>query len=188
MSQSQHRTLPTLRRRLHTPGPAPSHLRPHPQPECRRTTMRPPPQTTYPSERGSSLVEMAFMLPFLLLLLIGAADFGRGYYLAMEVSDAAHAGALYGSQNPTDITGMQNAAKANAPDVPSGLTATAVWGCECSDGSGAVASCSSTPTCSSNVIDYVQVTTRYTYNPLLPYPGLPSTFALQGVSKMRGSQ
>jgi Flp pilus assembly protein TadG len=140
------------------------------------------------SERGSSVLELAFMLPFLLFLLIAAADFGRAYYLMIEVADAAHTGALYGTQNPTDTTGMQNAAKGNAGNIPSGLTATATYGCECSDGTSAVASCTSTPSCTVNAVNYVQVITSYTYSPLLPYPGAPSSLTLQGKSRMRASQ
>ena len=84
------------------------------------------------SEAGSSLVEVAVFLPVLLLLLIGVVLFGRAYYLANEVAGAAHAGAAYGAQNPTDTTGMQNAAKLAAPDV-SGLSVTSLRGCECWD-------------------------------------------------------
>ena len=55
-------------------------------------------------EEGSSLVEVALVLPMMLLLLVGSVDFGRGYYAAMEVSSAANAGACYGVQEPTDTT------------------------------------------------------------------------------------
>src|SRR6204780_351383 len=104
-------------------------------------------------EAGTSLVEVGLFLPLLLLLLMGVADFGRAYYLAIEVAGAAHAGAIYGAQNITDTTGMQNAAKLNSPDV-SGLVATSSWGCECSDGTASSASCVSTPACSVNVVYY----------------------------------
>lgn len=136
------------------------------------------------SESGSSLVEIALLLPVFLLVLLGAVDFGRAYYLKIEVSDAAHSGALYGSQNPTDTTGMQNAAAAAAPDVP-GFTATAAYGCECSDGSSAIANCSSTPSCTTNVVDYVVVTTSAAYSALFPYPGIPSPLTLNGSARMR---
>ncbi len=136
------------------------------------------------SESGSSLVEMGLLMPVFLLLLLGVVDLGRAYYLKIEVSDAAHSGALYGSQNPTDTTGMQNAAAAAAPDVP-GFTASAAYGCECSDGSSAIASCSSTPTCATNVVDYVQVTTSAAYSAWFPYPGIPSSLTLNGSARMR---
>jgi Flp pilus assembly protein TadG len=138
-------------------------------------------------EHGASLVEFALMLPFLGLLLIGAIDFGRAYYLNVEVSNAAHTGALYGTQNHTDTTGMQNAATGDAVDV-SGMTATATYGCECSDGSNAVALCSSPPTCTVNVVNYVQVTTSATYTPMFAWPGIPASIAMQGSAKLRAGR
>jgi Flp pilus assembly protein TadG len=139
------------------------------------------------SESGSSLVEFGLMLPFLALLLLGVIDFGRAYYLSIVVAGAAHTGALYGAQNPRDTTGMQNAATGDAPDVP-GITATATYGCECSDGSNAVPSCSAPPTCSVNVVNYVQVTTSATYKPMFPWPGIPSSLSLRGSAKLRAGQ
>jgi Flp pilus assembly protein TadG len=138
-------------------------------------------------ERGASLVEFALMLPFLALLLLGLIDFGRAYYVNVEVSSAAYTGALYGTQNSSDTTGMQNAAAGDAPDV-SGMTATATYGCECSDGTNPVATCSSQPSCTTNVVGYVQVTTAATYKPLFPWPGIPASLALQGFARLRASQ
>lgn len=139
------------------------------------------------SESGTGLIELALMLPVFFLLLLGVADFGRAYYLAIEVSNAAHAGALYGSQNSTDTAGMQKAAVADAQDVPNFTTSavTATYGCECSDGSSSVASCTTTPSCANNVVDYVQVNTSMSYSVLFPYPGIPSPLILHGSSRMR---
>ena len=141
-------------------------------------------------EDGSSLVEMAFFLPFLLVVLMGVADFGRAYYLAIEVAGAAHAGAVYGAQNITDTAGMVKAAKLNAPDV-SGLAATGSWGCECSDGTSRSVSCTITPTCSVNVVYYAKVTTSVLYNPIImPFKGITSPIApmtLTGSTTMRSA-
>ncbi len=136
------------------------------------------------SECGSNLVEVAFVMPLLLLLLAGAVDFGRAYYQGIEVVGAAHAGAVYGSQFPTDTTGMINAAKLDAPDVP-GISATASWGCECANGSSHVASCSSAPSCASNTVYYVTVNASAPYNTLLPWPGIPSSFTWSYSTTMR---
>ena len=135
-------------------------------------------------EQGASLVEMGLMLPFLALLLLGLIDFGRAYYINVEVSNAAYTGALYGTQNYSDTTGMQNAATGDAADI-TGMTAVATYGCECSDGTNAVASCTSQPTCAVNVVNYVQVTTSATYKPMFPWPGIPSSFSLQGTARLR---
>ncbi len=137
-------------------------------------------------EEASQLVELAMVTPMLLLLLAGAVDFGRAYYVAMEVSSAAEAGATYGLQNPTDTAGMKSAALLNVPDLPN-LTPTAVYGTECSDGTSAVSGGATPPTCAVDVVQYVEVDTTATYRPILIYPGIQSLFTLTGKSRMRAS-
>lgn len=141
-------------------------------------------------EHGGSLVELAMMLPLFALMLLGTVDFGRAYYLAMEVAGAAHAAAAYGSQNPTDKTGMQTAAQDDAPNVPNLSVGTPTYGCECADGSSYSASCATTPSsCPSslNVVYRVNVTVTGTYKPLLPWPGIPSSLALSSSASMRSA-
>jgi len=57
-------------------------------------------------ERGQSLVELAISLTVILLLLAGAVDFSIAYFSFAAMQDAAQEGALYGSVNPTDTTGV----------------------------------------------------------------------------------
>ena len=134
---------------------------------------------------GGSLVELSLTLPLFFLLLFGAVDFGRAYYLAMEIAGAAHAGAEYGAQNPTDTAGMQAAATADAPDVP-GLTVTMPsYGCECSDGTSFSANCTTTPMCTTNVVYRVTVSVSATYKPIIPWPEIPSSMILSNSATMR---
>src|ERR1700761_431751 len=123
---------------------------------------------TTDAERGSSLVEIAVILPLLLVILIGVVDLGRYFYLANEVADAAHSGALYGSQHASDTTNMVNADKLDAPNV-SGMTVNATWGCECSDGTNNYANCTTPPSCSTNVVYYSTVKASATYSALFPW-------------------
>lgn len=58
------------------------------------------------SERGQSLVEFAFSLVVLLLLVAGAVDGGRALFTYLSMRDAAQEGALYASVNPDDLTGI----------------------------------------------------------------------------------
>ena len=58
------------------------------------------------SERGQSLVELSISLVLLLLLLAGAVEFGMAFFQFVQLRDAAQEGALYGSMNPTDTTGI----------------------------------------------------------------------------------
>ena len=144
-------------------------------------------QSLLRAEEGSSLLELALVLPVLCLMLVGTADFGQAYYLNIEVSRAAYAGAIYGSQTPADTSGMRAAAVADAADVPGFSTSnvTVTTGCECSDGSSASTNCSVTPSCSANAVTFVQVNTSFSYQSMLPYPGIPSPLTLKGLSRMR---
>lgn len=137
------------------------------------------------AENGGSLVEMALTLPLLFLLLFGAVDFGRAYYLAMEVAGAAHAGAEYGAQNPTDIAGIRTAALTDAPDVPGLTVSTPSFGCECSDGTSFSASCTVAPSCTYNVVYRVTVSVSASYKPLIPWPSIPSSMTLTNSATMR---
>jgi Flp pilus assembly protein TadG len=139
-------------------------------------------------EQGASLVELALMLPLFLLLILGAADFGRAFYLSMEIAGAADAAAMYGAQNPTDTTGMENAAQEDAPDVQNLSVGTPTYGCECSDGTNYSANCSTTPSCSSTTEVYrVNVTVTGTYTPLFPWPGIPSSMSFSSSASMRSA-
>ena len=42
--------------------------------------------------QGSSLVEFAIVLPVLILLMVGAIDLGKAYFLGIQVASAAQAG------------------------------------------------------------------------------------------------
>lgn len=141
-------------------------------------------------DSGQNMVEAALVLPFLVLLLAGAIDLGRAYYVYVELKAAAHAGALYGSQYPSDSNGITAAAKSNAPDLSSDATfavSTPSLGCECSDHSSINSPCSSPlPSCSgSTLVYFVSVTTSITYKPLLPWPGIPSSSTLSETVEMR---
>jgi Flp pilus assembly protein TadG len=71
-------------------------------------------------------VELTLTLPPLMLLPVGAADFARGFYTAMELQAVADAGAKYAahtSANSSDSSGIRTAASVAAPDI--GLAANA---------------------------------------------------------------
>jgi Flp pilus assembly protein TadG len=147
-------------------------------------------------EQGQSFVELALTLPVLTVILLGAAEFGRLAYAAIEVSNAARAGVAYGSQTlitAADITGMKNAATNDGSDILTwasvGLSATAFQTCKCSNGT-AVTCANAGTTCVSpaHVLLYVQVNTQATVDPLFYVYGLPKSYALKGQAIMRVSQ
>ncbi len=52
--------------------------------------------------QGQSLMEMALMLPILLVLIIGALEFGRLFYTKIVLTNAAREGAYYLSTHKSD--------------------------------------------------------------------------------------
>lgn len=156
------------------------------------------------AECGQTLVEFALMLPFMLLLLLGIVEIGRATFITIKVSNAATAGAQYGSQNSataSDFVGMQKAALCDANGDVLGVctagiltqTPGATNFCECDTGSGtsclasggdAAPSCSGF-VCSGTTVECVHVTTYVNFSPLFHYPGLPTTYSAHGDSVQR---
>ena len=135
------------------------------------------------SRKGSAAIEFAVLGTLFITLLAIAMDFSRVFYASIEVANAARAGAQYGissSAHSTDYTGMQNAAKNDAPNV-SGLTATASQFCTCPD--------NKTTTCGSGGCSgkrtYVKVITSATYTTLGTYPLLPNSVPLSAQFSLR---
>lgn len=136
-------------------------------------------------DAGQALVELALMFPLFILMLVGAAEFGRLAFAGIEVSNAARAGVQYGAQSTvmaSDNAGMQQAAVQDAANL-AGLTATASHFCACSNGGGST--CEPTDCAGARIIEYVEVHTSATIDPLFYYPGLPKKFTLQGQATMR---
>jgi Flp pilus assembly protein TadG len=160
---------------------------------------------------GSAFVEVALVLPLLILIIIGGAELGRIAYFAIEVSNAARAGVAYAAQSSTTATNtteIQSAAQADAPNLPT-LAASASQACVCETITTSSGATSSTPitTCSgtgstagtqcppstststiNNIVDYVQVSTSASVTTMFQYPGIPTSFALKGFAKMRVTQ
>jgi Flp pilus assembly protein TadG len=134
--------------------------------------------------RGTSFIETAILIPSMLLLCCGTMDFARVVYAGIEIAGAARAGVQYGALTPGhsgDTAGMAAAAKADATDLGSSVTASASNFCLCS---GSSTDCTSP--CSGVAADgYVSVTANYSFTTTLPYPGLPRTVALSRTAKMR---
>src|ERR1039457_614293 len=87
-------------------------------------------------QSGQALVEMALTVPILVLLLLGAVEFGRVAYISIQVSTAAKAAAQYGAQTldtGVDQAGMQAVAQADASSLAAGtVTVNLSSNCSCS--------------------------------------------------------
>jgi Flp pilus assembly protein TadG len=142
-------------------------------------------QSILRGSEGASFVELALVLPIFLLVFVPAVDIGRAIYVSIEVASAAQAGAAYGIQNPTDVSGMQSASQSGASNI-SGVTATATYGCECSDGTASSTSCGTVPTtCTYNYVNYVDVVATAPYSTTFGYPGLPSSMNISRKIRLR---
>ncbi len=60
------------------------------------------------SEKGQSMMEFAFGMVFLLIMLAGIVDGGRALFTYMALRDGAQEGALYASTNPTGLAEIES--------------------------------------------------------------------------------
>ena len=131
-------------------------------------------------ESGQSLVEAALTISLLITVVVGAAEIARVAYAAIEVANAAHAGAQYGSQSgytASDSTGIATAASREAANLTT-LTTTSSYSCVCSDGN--ASTCANTDCTNTHIEQILTVNTQATINPLIHIPGLPTTYTLKG--------
>lgn len=137
------------------------------------------------ADAGNALVELAIVAPLLMLLLLGASDFGRVFYTAISVTGAAHAGAQYGAQSPAkteDAAGMVQTAVNSAPGM--GITATASRVCRCVTGPDTVACDTTTPSCLP-LRGYATVTATRTFTTIVNYPGIPNSVTIARTAEIR---
>ncbi len=85
--------------------------------------------------RGNAAVELGVSIPLILLLTLGATDFGRLFYSAVTVVGSSVAGAFFGAHNnlySVDSSGMQGLASSSATNLES-VTANGTEYCDCPD-------------------------------------------------------
>ena len=121
------------------------------------------------SERGQSFVEFAFIMPFLIFLVLGVIQFGRAWHNYIAITDAARVGAREAAVHRTTACSSATTKINSLGIIPTGSTI----GC----------------TAGSNVGDPVTVTVNYSFSIGLPgYFGLPAfsrSFTIQGLAKER---
>lgn len=132
-------------------------------------------------------MELAFTLPIYVLLILGAVEFGRFAYLAIELTNAAKAAAEYGSQNNitgADVTGMQALAALDAPEVTAQCThfTTTIGATSCAcvvSGASSTSSCTST-TCGGYIVQNLHITTSAQCTPLFYPSGFGGALTISG--------
>jgi Flp pilus assembly protein TadG len=125
--------------------------------------------------RGAAAVELAIVLPILVLLLGGIVDCGALLVASLRLANAAQAGALYGGQLnalSANTNGIRDAALADASSRLPGMTVTTSRQCRCPNGTSAETNVTCTNTCSGYGFPrvYVQVTTTATVSVLFLRP------------------
>lgn len=158
------------------------------------------------NNRGSALVELALTLPLLSLIMIGGIELGRVAYFAIELTNAARAGAALGAQNPAEpgyTSAIEDAAQADAPDITLTWNTAPAVACTCEtiyDSSTQAptyspskpGSCAAVTTCASvsstqfsQVVEYIVVQPQATVKTIFKYPGIPTSFTLNGSAQLR---
>jgi hypothetical protein len=151
-----------------------------------------------PSERGAAFAEFAVALPVLLLVMLGAVDFGRIGYTATTVAKAAHAGAQYAVKDAVSATNKDEIEKivrenleGNGFGSDADLKVKSEQLCLCPP-SDEVISCNSgsadrLPVCPSGKLPrmFVDVTVESSFETLFDYPGLPERVNVSRTVSMR---
>ncbi len=135
---------------------------------------------------GNISVELALVLPFLLLLVMGAYDFGRGFTEKLRLNSAARAGAQYALEKYNkieDTSGVIQSARDDAEDVNNTLTVTPRYFCTCLTG-GEIA-CGTSCTGGEVPMRYIEVDVSGPFELMFDYPMTSGSMTLQGHAELR---
>lgn len=135
---------------------------------------------------GGAALEFAVILPVLVLLAIGVADFGRMFFTGITVASAARAGSQWGAHdvdNTNDTVSMRQKAEADAQNILP-ITVAARRFCKCPDGSD--------PACTDSCPDgygqpqvFITVTVTKKLPLIFRYPGFPDTLTFKDSATFR---
>jgi len=140
------------------------------------------------ADQGNALVELAVMLPMLLLIVCFLFDTAIWVQRALQTQAAVASAAAYGAipGNATNHTAIQQVANYDATgnlNGTSGFNAVATDFYTCSPGGSAA---TETTSCSSGApYHYVKVTATATVNRVLGFPGIPSSLTTPAVAIYR---
>jgi len=137
--------------------------------------------------RGNISIEFALVLPFLVLLLMGAYDFGRGFTEKLRLNSAARAGTQYALAHYNAATadlypGVQQSAWDDADDVNQILQVIPNIYPLCLDGSDPI-----NDKCPNNEVPlrYIEVDVSGPFEFMFDYPMTTGSMTLQGHAELR---
>jgi Flp pilus assembly protein TadG len=146
-------------------------------------------------QSGNAALELALTFSiFGTPMLLASAELGLLTYDSIELSNCAHAGAMYGMMSSTfagDTAGMQNAAQAEASDFGNKVTVTPTTYYACSsavDGTQYSTQAAAATACPANAsnhyLQFVKVIASISVTPPIQAPWLPKTWTVNGSSIM----
>jgi Flp pilus assembly protein TadG len=115
-------------------------------------------------------VELAVILPPLVLIFVGIVDYARAFSAAITVANCARNGALYACDSTyaaaSGYASLTQAATADASNLSTTPTVSSSTG---TDGTGS---------------NYVNVTVSYTFQTIASYPGIPGSLVISRTVRM----
>jgi Flp pilus assembly protein TadG len=121
--------------------------------------------------RGQSLAEFCIIMPVLMILALGAVDYGRAYFAYISVTNAARNGAMYASYAPENASDEAGISAAVMNDMA-----------EVIDGDPQVDADTGTDAFGKM---FARVTVRHTFSTLINWPLLPDDFEIERTVQMR---
>jgi Flp pilus assembly protein TadG len=135
---------------------------------------------------GAAAIEFALLVPMLIVLVICTADLGFGIYRYMQVENAAQAGVTYAAARGFSEAQVSAAvlSATTYPDIQASPAPTKFCGCP-SGTSITSAVCTSTCSDGSQPGTYVSASAKATYNTIVPYPMLPTSYDFAAQATVR---
>ena len=95
---------------------------------------------SFEKQAGQSIIEMALLLPVMLVLIVMALEFGRAFFTKIVITNAAREAAYYLSINPSDYSGgtapsavlaaQTEASNSGVPEISVSITPKSTYGGE----------------------------------------------------------
>ena len=128
------------------------------------------------AREGLGAVELGFIAPVLLTLLLGVLDFGMAFWQQMEIANAADAGAQWGMSNAYSDTSIRTVAQ-SATNLAANVNVSSTNPCGCASDTGVASGYGNPPSCTAcpdgtTAQTYIVVNTRMCYSTLFHWPGL----------------
>ena len=135
---------------------------------------------------GVAAIEFGLLAPLLAMAIICTVDLGLGIYRNMQVQNAAQAGAEYALTHGFLATAIMTATTSATSFSAVRATPSPVQFCGCPSVIGVSgAACGSTCAGGAQAGTYVTVSAQGTYNTMIPYPFLQSSYVFTAQSTVR---